>query len=93
MKKKLKTNNTRAVQTWSLNYKKKASKDCIMFIHTLYYPRIKKKKIHLQYYSRFQMENFLSSQTMLPQGHKTIHIKSEKFSTGSRENPCREKQF
>jgi len=43
MKKKLKTNNTKAVQTWSLNYKK-ASKDYIVFIHTLYYPRIKKQK-------------------------------------------------
>lgn len=41
MKKKLKTKNTEAVQTWSLNYKKKASKDRIMLIQTLYYPRIK----------------------------------------------------
>lgn len=44
MKKKLKTNISKAVQTWSLNYKKKASKDCIGFIHTLYYPRIKQNK-------------------------------------------------
>lgn len=62
---KIKTKNTKAVQTWSLNYKKKASKDCIVFIHTLYYPRIKKQKqhhqkFHPQYYSRFQMENFFS---------------------------------
>lgn len=62
MKKKIKTKNTKAVQTWSLNYKKNASKDCIMCIHTLYYPRIKQNKIKfiLQYYSRFQMENFFS---------------------------------
>lgn len=46
MKKKLKTENTKAVQTWSLNYKKKASKGCI--IHTLYYPRIKKPKNNKQ---------------------------------------------
>lgn len=32
------------VQTWSLNYKKKASKNYTVFIHTLYYPRIKKQK-------------------------------------------------
>lgn len=44
MKKKLKTKNTKAVQTWSLNYKKKASKDCIVLIHMLYYPRIKQNK-------------------------------------------------
>lgn len=44
MKKKLKTKNTEAVQTWSLNYKKKASKDRIILIHTLYYPRIKNNK-------------------------------------------------
>lgn len=37
------------------------------------------------------MENFLPSQTMLPQGHKTIHKESEKFSTRSREHLSREK--
>lgn len=97
IKNKNKTKNTKTVQTWSLNYKKKASKDCIVLIHTLYYPRIKifkkqttKKTLNLQYYSIFQMENFLS-RIMLPQGHKTIHKESEKFSTRSREHPWREK--
>lgn len=67
--------------------KKVASKECFMFIHILHYPRIKNKNKIILYTVRVPNGKFLfsSPQTMLPQGHKTIHIQSEKFSTGSRE--------
>lgn len=75
-------------------YKKVASKECFMFIHILHYPRIKSKKKSILYII-INIPNgkflFSSSQTMLPQGHKTIHIESEKFSTGSREKSLEKK--
>lgn len=76
--------------------KKVASKECFIFIHVLHYPRIKKEnKNSLYTIIIFPNGKFLfsSSQTMLPQEHKTIHIESEKFSTGSREKFLEKRSF